>query len=163
MNEFTDITRLVAIPENRNNEIRSIGLNLNGQFMNLLFLIVFVMIFPHFTLAQKGNAVDFRYSPPEWQTAICLPDDPHKSLVDKSGALLYHYRKGGREFGTRIEVEVVKDALWQKQELYSPEIPVVKTYLKTNNLDILEQAFESNTVYLIEIPIVYDAKLKEKA
>ena len=36
------------------------------------------------------DTVDFRYSPPEWQTAICLPDDPQKSLVDKSGELLYH-------------------------------------------------------------------------
>ncbi len=35
-------------------------------------------------------AVDFRHAPPEWQTAICLPDDPHKSLVDRSGELLYH-------------------------------------------------------------------------
>ena len=53
-----------------------------------------------------GQIVDFRYSPPQWQTAICLPDDPCKSLVDKSGALLYHYGQGGREFGTRIAVEV---------------------------------------------------------
>jgi hypothetical protein len=25
---------------------------------------------------SSASAVDFRYSPPEWQTAICLPDDP---------------------------------------------------------------------------------------
>ncbi len=46
------------------------------------------------------GTVDFRYSPPEWQTAICLPDDPHKSLVDRSGELLYHYEQGGREFAS---------------------------------------------------------------
>jgi hypothetical protein len=63
------------------------------------------------------NAVDFRYSPPEWQTAICLPDDPHKSLVDKNGVLLYHYQQGGREFGTQISVEVTHDAVWQGQDL----------------------------------------------
>ena len=33
--------------------------------------------------------VDFKYSPPEWQTAICLPDDPHKSIVNRNGELLY--------------------------------------------------------------------------
>ena len=48
----------------------------------------------------NGATVDFRYSPPEWQTAICLPDDPHKSLVDRSGELLYHYHQGGREVAT---------------------------------------------------------------
>jgi hypothetical protein len=69
------------------------------------------------TLAAAPTAVDFRYSPPEWQTAICLPDDPHKSLVDRSGELLYHYNQGGREFATRVGVEVVKDAVWQKQDL----------------------------------------------
>ena len=55
-------------------------------------------------------SVDFRFSPPEWQTAICLPDDPQKSLVDRSGELLYHYGQGGREFATRIGVEVAGDA-----------------------------------------------------
>jgi len=29
------------------------------------------------------DKLDFRFSPPEWQTAICLPDDPHKTLVLK--------------------------------------------------------------------------------
>jgi hypothetical protein len=48
------------------------------------------------------DAVDFRYSPPEWQTLICLPDDPCKSLVDRSGALLYDYDQGGREFGNLL-------------------------------------------------------------
>src|SRR5512137_2243684 len=64
--------------------------------------------------------VDFRYSPPEWQTAICLPDDPHKSLVDRSGELLYHYGQGGREFATRVGVEVAEGAVWRQQELFSP-------------------------------------------
>ena len=57
---------------------------------------------------------DFRHAPPKWQTAICLPDDPRKSLVDESGALLYHYGKGGNDFGTCVAVEVVPNAVWQK-------------------------------------------------
>ena len=76
---------------------------------------------------SSASAVDFRYSPPEWQTAICLPDDPQKSLVDRSGELLYHYNQGGREFGTRIGVQVVGDSVWQRQELYSPRVPIVRT------------------------------------
>ncbi len=42
-----------------------------------------------------AQTVDFRYGPPEWQSAICLPDDPCKTLVDRSGDLLYHYGQGG--------------------------------------------------------------------
>src|ERR1035437_9943111 len=88
------------------------------------------------------DTVDFRYSPPEWQTAICLPDDPQKSLVDKSGELLYHYKGGpGREFGTRIAVEVVSNAVWQTQTLYSPRVPIVQTHRAADGLQIVEEAF----------------------
>jgi hypothetical protein len=85
--------------------------------------------------------VDFSYSPPEWQTAICLPDDRQKSLVDKSGELLYHYGLGSREFGTRIAVEVTGNAVWQDQQLYSPRIPIVITYRKASEVKITEEAF----------------------
>jgi len=89
----------------------------------------------------EASSVDFRYSPPEWQAAICLPDDPHKSLVDKSGALLYHFGKGGREFATRISVEVASNAVWQKQELVSPRAPIVRTLRSADGLEIVEEAF----------------------
>lgn len=77
------------------------------------------------------DPVDFCYAPPEWQTAICLPDDQDKSLLDKSGELLYHYKNynyAREEFRTRVGVEVVGGAVWQKQKLQSPRIPIVKTY-----------------------------------
>jgi hypothetical protein len=93
----------------------------------LALLLLQALVLPAAEAAE--NCVDFRYSPPEWQAAICLPDDPQKSLVDKNGELLYHYRQGGREFGTRVGVRVSDDAVWQKQELYSPRVPIVKTYL----------------------------------
>ena len=101
--------------------------------------IVFLLI----TLSARSDSarVDFRYSPPEWQTAICLPDDPCKSLVDRSGDLLYHYGQGGREFATRISLEVVSNAAWQKQELLSPRIPIVQTSLGAEGLKILQEAF----------------------
>jgi hypothetical protein len=87
------------------------------------------------------NKMDFRFSPPEWQTSICLPDDPHKTLVDRSGELLYHYGKGGREFGTRIGVQISDAAVWTGQELYSPRVPIVRTHLKAEGLVITEEAF----------------------
>ena len=90
---------------------------------------------------SAAENVDFGYSPPEWQTAICLPDDSQKTLVDKSGELLYHYNQGGREFGTRVSVQVAGDALWQKQGLASPRVPIVKTCRSAEGLNILEEAF----------------------
>jgi hypothetical protein len=85
--------------------------------------------------------IDFRSSPPEWQTAICLPDDPCKSIVDRRGKLLYHYNRGGREFCTHLGIEVTADARWQKQELESPRVPIVKTYFVTEHLEIIQHAF----------------------
>jgi hypothetical protein len=34
---------------------------------------------------RELGRVDFRYAPPWWQSAICLPDDPDKILVGKEG------------------------------------------------------------------------------
>ena len=87
------------------------------------------------------DRVDFRCSPPQWQAAICLPDDPYKTLVDKSGELLYHFGQGGREFGTRVSLEVAADAVWQKQELFSPRVPIVITRRAAEGLRIVEEAF----------------------
>jgi hypothetical protein len=91
--------------------------------------------------ADEPSTVDFRHSPPEWQTSICLPDDPHKTLVDRCGELLYHYGQGGREFATRVGAEVVPDAAWQRQELLSARAPVVRTFRTAPGLEILEEAF----------------------
>src|SRR5690348_6143613 len=91
--------------------------------------------------ASASSSIDFRFSPPEWQTAICLPDDPSKSLVDRSGDLLYHYGKGGREFATRIQVRVVANAAWQRQELYSARVPIVQTHFAGDGLQIVQEAF----------------------
>jgi hypothetical protein len=85
--------------------------------------------------------VDFRYSPPEWQTSICLPDDPQKSLVDRSGELLYHYGQGGREFATRVGVEVAGGTVWQRQALLSPRVPIVRTFRSAEGLEVIEEAF----------------------
>ncbi len=91
--------------------------------------------------AAAASTVDFRYAPPEWQTAICLPDDPYKSLVDRSGELLYHYNQGGREFATHIGVQVVRGAVWEKQELLSPRVPIVRTWRAAEEIQILEEVF----------------------
>src|ERR1035437_837850 len=102
--------------------------------------IALSLVTPLRAASSTTSAVDFRYSPPEWQTATCLPDDPQKSLVNRSGELLYHYNQGGREFGTRIGVQVVGNSAWQKQDLHSPRVPIVRTQLAADGLNIIEEA-----------------------
>ncbi len=111
----------------------------NRVFVFMLTLLVAVPAGSTGIAAEK-NIVDFRYSPPQWQTAICFPDDPRKTLVDQSGELLYHYGQGGREFGTRVSVKVVEAAVWQKQQLLSPRVPIVMTYRTADGLNIVEEA-----------------------
>ena len=43
--------------------------------------------------SDLGRA-DFRYAPPWWQSAICLPDDPDKILVGKEGQILLDFGQG---------------------------------------------------------------------
>lgn len=107
---------------------------------SVTFVLAQVLPSPGATTPGMGT-VDFRYAPPEWQTAICLPDDPHKSLVDRTGELLYHYGQGGREFATRLGVEMATNAVWQKQELLSMRVPIVRTMRSADGLEILEEAF----------------------
>jgi len=107
-------------------------------------LLLFPLIIPALIQAPSLNAasaVDYRFSPPEWQTAICLPDDPCKSLVDSAGRLLYHYGQTDREFGTTISVETNPNSRQQAQRLLSARVPIVQTMRTAEGLEILEEAF----------------------
>ena len=53
-----------------------------------------VIVFGPPASRAEGTAnlqVDFRYAPRWWQTPICLPDDPEKTLVGKDGEILCQY------------------------------------------------------------------------
>jgi hypothetical protein len=41
----------------------------------------------------KLHTIDFRHAPTQQWTAICRPDDPHKTLVRQDGALLYGFAR----------------------------------------------------------------------
>ena len=101
--------------------------------------------------AATAAGVDFRYSPPEWQTAICLPDDAHKSLVDRSGELLYHYGQGGREFATRIGVEVAGGAVWQNTRNCTRHACPSCGHCRTaDGLEIMEEAFVDGVLHRLD-------------
>src|SRR5690348_16832535 len=105
-------------------------------------LVLLVALAASISAADNApSVVDFRYAPPQWQTAICFPDDPNKSLVDRSGELLYDYGQGEREFATRIAIEVSSAEVWQRQQLEAPRIPLVRTEFKADKLQIRQEAF----------------------
>jgi hypothetical protein len=105
----------------------------------------------------KELTVDFEYRPQQWRTAICFPDDPHKTLVDDRGALLYHYDRKRDDFGVKMSVSVVDDAKIVGQRLISPRIPIVRTEREAENLKIVEEVFAAkfgdsrNDVVLIHV------------
>ena len=58
-------------------------------------LVLYALVATALLSATASERVDFSFSPPEWQTAICLPDDPDKSLVDRSGNCSTNTAKAG--------------------------------------------------------------------
>ena len=93
---------------------------------------------------QSMAAVDFRYAPPWWQTAICLPDDPDKTLVGKEGQLLFDYGRqhGFRDFGICIQPDMAGGVAWQRQATLSPRVPIVQTWKRSaGGVEVLEQTF----------------------
>ncbi len=93
------------------------------------------------TFASDSAAIDFRYAPPDWQTSICLPDDWQKTLVGKSGAMLYDFPGKHSGFKTRIQFTIADDLTWTRQELVSPRVPIVRTFFKSGDLEMSQEAF----------------------
>lgn len=88
------------------------------------------------------DTVDFRYAPPWWQTAICLPDDPEKTLVGDQGQLLFDFGflEGG-PFGLLLQPQVAGGSEWIEQTMLSPRVPVVRTRRRTDGIDVCEETF----------------------
>lgn len=82
------------------------------------------------------TVIDHRYSPHRVWTCIGRPDDPHKSLVDENGGLLYGFRKDPARietyrFSRRIDVRVQGDReiRERRQSIVSARVPIVITEL----------------------------------
>lgn len=87
--------------------------------------------------------VDFRYSLPWWQSAICLPDDPDKTLVGKEGQVLFDFgaREGFRSFGIMCQPTVVGELKWLRQETVSPRAPIVRTFQDADGVEVTQETF----------------------
>ncbi len=109
------------------------------------------IVFLSFVLAALGAAaastddsfvLDHRYKPGKWQTAIGLPDDWQKSLVDKGGELLYDYPGAFGGFGSRIGFELADGSgEWVGQELEAPKVPVVETVRTWGDIEMTALSF----------------------
>jgi hypothetical protein len=93
------------------------------------------------TAKPAALAVDHRYAPRWWQTAICLPDDWQKTLVGREGTLLYNFQGKFSGFKTRITLDLAEPTQWVRQELVSPRVPIVRTIKKSGAIEITEEAF----------------------
>lgn len=93
-------------------------------------------------------AVDFRYAPEQWQTTICFPDDPHKSLVGERGEL----RLSGKPLQwphaphpDQVEFTCLgmeSDAVLG-QELEAPAVPIVHTRIGRPSAEIRLTVFST--------------------
>jgi hypothetical protein len=108
------------------------------------WLVIIVLAILTTTVAgtKAAEVVDYAYAPALWQTAIGLIDDPDKSVVDKSGTLLYGFTKGfDGAFATRISIDLAPDTQWVLQRVQSPKVPIVVTQSQVENLAIAQEAF----------------------
>ena len=86
--------------------------------------------------------IDHRYSPPWWQTLICLPDDPVKTLIGKEGQIFGDYNYAGpRNFSFALQFDSKTPATWKSQELQSAIVPLTHTIKEANGIQIDEKTF----------------------
>jgi hypothetical protein len=84
---------------------------------------------------SEDTAIDFRFAPADFQSTICFPDDPDKTVIGKRGDLRYDFPAdvfaGIGQFGTIVEFAVagMGEDTWREQTMEDPGIPIVHTRL----------------------------------
>lgn len=87
----------------------------------------------------KQAAVDFRYAPTEFQSTVCFPDDPDKTVIGKYGDLRYDFPAdifaGIEQFGTIVEFTLagMPRSEWVEQRMEAPGISIVHTLIERPN------------------------------
>ncbi|MFY9852738.1 MAG: hypothetical protein WAK26_02530, partial [Terracidiphilus sp.] len=91
----------------------------------------------HINVLQSAfNAtVDFRFAPEDFQSTICFPDDPAKTVVGKHGDFRYDFPfdpfAAINQFGTIVEFTLAgmhRDT-WVEQKMEAPGIPILHTVI----------------------------------
>ncbi len=116
-----------------------------NQFRMKLLALAFLaigLLLVNVTLGQDKREIDFKYPPLDWQTAICLPDDPYKSLVAKDGGLIYYKVESWDYQNPYNEIHLkVTEGAEITQRLHSPKVPIVITTTKDGDFEIIEESF----------------------
>jgi hypothetical protein len=99
--------------------------------------------------AAENTKVDFRYSPADFQSTICFPDDPNKTVLGKCGELRCDFPAdifaAIDQFGTVVQFSLagMGQDTWLEQRMESPGVPIVHTRLKRQGVTIELTAFAS--------------------
>ena len=103
---------------------------------------------PGATPVHAASAIDFRYSPAEYQTAFCFPDDKHKSLVSQDGTLLYGFDGPAGIYYFPLKMSFLLHGMTSpkavSQRLESPAIPIVRTTLEYRGATVVLTTFATN-------------------
>jgi hypothetical protein len=82
-----------------------------------------------------NTTVDFRFAPEDFQSTICFPDDPAKTVVGKHGDFRYDFPADQfaaiNQFGTIVEFTLAgmdRDS-WVEQKMEAPGIPILHTVI----------------------------------
>jgi hypothetical protein len=124
-------------------------------FSNTVKKIIHVFLFMFFVfniLGVNGQelksemSAHFSNSPSWWQTLICFPDDPFKTLVGREGELLYdfggpYYKSVTGGFKTTIGFQIGNSTKWVNQKLDNPIVPVVVTRYSGDDFEITQESF----------------------
>jgi hypothetical protein len=103
---------------------------------------------PHAPGAQPHAAlVDFRFAPADFQSTICFPDDPDKTVLGKRGDLRYDFPPdifaSVEQFGTIVEFTLagMDQDTWHEQRMEGAGVPIVYTRLDRAGTQIELTAF----------------------
>ncbi len=119
------------------------------RILDLWILVLFIFIpvvsesqIKTGTPLERPYELDYRFMPEEWLSTICLPDDWQKTLIDRSGRLLYDWPYENGSFATKIEFGFAEGkSEWINQNIDNPRIPVVNTLRRYGDLEVLSQTF----------------------
>ena len=110
----------------------------------LLFILVLSACSRKPSVNEADYKMDFRYAPMWGQTAICLPDEVQKTIVDDKGTIYYDYRFTGPFNGCNISMSAGLDSVETfgvLQHLYSAKVPILLTSCKKNGIILSTDVF----------------------
>lgn len=105
-------------------------------------LFLGLLLICYHVFSQSSQSVDFRYSPRWWQSLLCLPDDPVKTVIGKEGQIFGDYGYNGpRKFSFSLLFDSKSRLQWKRQFLESPLSPIPHTAKENGDISIEETSF----------------------